>query len=205
MQTKRLGLPAGSARSAGFLRLRLVALTGFCLIPSVLVLAVASFLTVSSTTAALRNSVLETNPGQKRVAVSAGPVTCAVAKYGLGFLDLPPEARLGIASARGGEACVYQLDRAAGPAERGRIIRRADIVMEKRGYSRVIGVVRQADLVAVYMPANQRSKSEIRACVLVLHERDLVVAAGRAKIEPILELAAMHCNMRELPLLVDSR
>lgn len=205
MNTNHQTIKRNAAENAGLVRASLIVLTGFCMIPSLMVVAVASFFTVSSTTAHLRDAVLETNPAQKRVAVSAGPITCALVRYGLGFLELPPEARLGIASARGGEVCVYQLDQPARPAERGRIIRRADIAMTKRGWSRVVGVSHENNLVAVYMPQKQRSSSDVRACVLVLHERDMVVAAARGKVEPILELAAMHCDLPGLPVLATSR
>jgi hypothetical protein len=52
----------------------------------------------------------------------------------------------------------------------------------------------QGDLVSVFIPTKRISASHVRCCVMVLHDRELVLAAATASLEPLMELA--HDNFK---------
>ena len=66
--------------------------------------------------------------------------------------------------------------------------------MTKRGWQRVVGVVEERQLVAVYMPQRGVSERRMKCCVAVLNDRDLVVVSARGNLEPLLAIARQHMD-----------
>ncbi|MGH7967363.1 MAG: hypothetical protein ACREIC_01410, partial [Limisphaerales bacterium] len=77
---------------------------------------------------------------------------------------------------------------------RGVILDRADKAMTRRGWVRVVGVIQENQLVAVYLPRNGISSSRMKACVAVLDGRDLVVVSARGNLEPLMDIVEKHLD-----------
>lgn len=75
---------------------------------------------------------------------------------------------------------------------RARLIAAADEKMEKRGWTRVVGVNEPGNLVLVYVPQRESSGSTERACVAVCNDEHLVVVSGTLAIEPLVQIAQRH-------------
>ena len=156
---------------------------------SVVVLATGCF-RVSSSTQALREAALENLDGfwEERIEFSAGRLTFAAAQFGSRFVELPPEARAILGSAKGAEVSVWESS-SARSLNAVKLLKEADEGMAKEGWTRVVGVVGEKELVAVYLPEDLSSTRNVRITVLVANERQVVCAAARSDIEPLMKLA----------------
>lgn len=187
-------------RADGFVRFLSFLLAAGVLVPTFLVVSVTRYIRLGSETAALRDSVLAVAPAKKRVVVNVGGMTIGLARIICGFIDLPEEARTGIGAARAAEVGVYQIENSIPVHDRGVIVQKADQAMRKRGWERIVGVAKDQELVAVYIPQKGFSEKKVRCCVLVVHDRELVVAAARANASGVLELVRKQMG-QEHPLL----
>ena len=91
-------------------------------------------------------------------------------------------------SIRAAEVGVYRLEQRLEEFNRAHVLSKAEGAMRKRGWDRIVGVLHDQELVAVFMPKNVTA-SNMRCCVLVIRDEDLVVVAARGNIEEVLELA----------------
>jgi hypothetical protein len=117
-----------------------------------------------------------------------GGITTALVRGGSRFFHLPPEPRAALDALHGADVGVYNLPEDPGYVERGAILTRADKAMAARGWDRVVGVIQEHDLVAVYLPHKRISLRNVRCCVAVFSGRDLVVVSAKGNIEPLLAL-----------------
>jgi hypothetical protein len=149
---------------------------------------VTGYLRLSSDTMALRQSFLSSTAGRwdKKVAVHVGWFTMAFAHLGGRFIHMPPEAHAALQSVRGAEVGVYKLQGEFVPLDGPTIFAQSDKEMGRRGWERVVGVEMDRDLVAVYFPKGKVSVHGLRCCVLVSHDRDLVVASAKGDLEPLM-------------------
>lgn len=125
----------------------------------------------------------------KKIEVRAGPILCGLARMGLGWAPMPPEAREALQVVRWGEAGVYQAgsrDKAASPAA---LVAAADATMVKHGWDRVVTVSQRDNLVLVYVPQATVTEKRFTVCVAVWSGRQMVVASVRANMEPVIRLA----------------
>jgi hypothetical protein len=99
-------------------------------------------------------------------------------------------------SIRGAEVGVYQLQGTAGWVDHCAILARADREMSARRWDRVVGVSREHELVAVYVPKLGLRSNRAGCCVLVLQDRDLVVVKANGNLDPLLELAQQHLDLK---------
>jgi len=180
--------------------LHIVALTGlFLLIAGVV--GVAGYFRLSSETTLLRQSVMKSVPGpwDKRFAARLGSLTLCAVRLGAHWAHLPSEARAGLAALRGVDVGVYQLQREPGAPDCGAVFQAADEVMTRRGWERVLGVAQPTGVVGIYLPRKGVSCSAMRCCLLVLEERNLVVASARGNLEPLLAMAQQHIEQSGMP------
>ena len=163
---------------------------------SSVVLGVASYFHLSSEAVALRESVMTGVDGawHTRFALNVGFLTTGLVRVGAHCFRLPPEPRAALAAIHGAEVGVYRLPEAAGEADHRAILARADQAMAARRWDRVVGVSRENELVAVYVPRRGLASNRMKCCVLVLQGRDLVIAGGRGNPEPLLQLANERPN-----------
>lgn len=149
---------------------------------------------VSSDLGALRDSAMHSAAAKwdQQIEVGVGPVTLAMARVGLKFVDLEPDARTALHAVRGAEVGVYRRHGKRAALPRAAILSAADAAMNERGWDRVVGVLDGRDLVAVYVPQNSRATRSIKVCLLVLNPEEMVVASARSNLEPLMELASRH-------------
>ncbi|HEX7861346.1 MAG TPA: hypothetical protein VF773_13520 [Verrucomicrobiae bacterium] len=143
---------------------------------------------VSSDTRALRDVALEFNENaEEKIEIGAGFFTVGLVKFGARFVELPPEAKTVLGSVHGVECSVYQLQ--SDSADHAKLLIEADKAMSKRGCDRIVGVIDENQLVAVYAPRDQSSHRNMAFSVMVLTGRELVCATARGDLEPVLQLA----------------
>jgi hypothetical protein len=152
---------------------------------------VASALRLNGDAQALRNSFLgAANAGfERKIEVNAGWPTVSIAKTGLEFAKLPPEARQMLRAFHGGEVGVYHLDRRAGRRETAAGFSVADEAMKRRGWERLVGVMDRDQVVAIYVEREGSPENNFKVCFAVKERDQLVVGSARADLEPIMELA----------------
>src|SRR5690606_5170347 len=134
--------------------------------------------------------VLENIDGfwEERIEFSAGQLTFAAARLGSRFVELPPEARTILDSARGAEVSVWESSR-GGAMDGAAILKEADLKMTRNGWTRLVGVLDRDNLVAVYLPSDFDGTGSVMVSVMVVNRTQVVCAAARSKVEPLLELA----------------
>lgn len=147
---------------------------------------------VSSETRALRDAALDNglSGAEEKIELALGRLTFGAANLGLHFVksdDIPPEARMILGSVKGAEVSVYHFRERSGSLAR--VLQDADRALEKRDCERVVGVMQERQLVAVYTPTKIRSPRNVEFYVLVLNDHDLVCASANGDIKTILELA----------------
>jgi hypothetical protein len=151
---------------------------------------------VSRDARALREGAMHSVAGEwnKEIEVSIGSWTVNLARAGLSFVDLPPEARTALKSLRGAEAGIYRL-RQGGPAvNHAAMLSDADKAMVGRGWERLVGVLNRTEMVAIYVPSKISSARDVKVCVAVMDKQQLVIASARSNLEPLVELAARQPN-----------
>ncbi len=153
---------------------------------------VAGIFFVSHDSRALRDEIMRSVAADwnKEVEVSIGSITMNLARAGLSFVDLPPEARTAMKSIRGAEVGVYTWRPGSQGVNHAVMLAKVDQTMVDRGWERLVGVMNRTDLVAVYVPRNIRSAADVKVCVAVMSKGQLVIAAARSNLEPLVELAA---------------
>jgi len=149
---------------------------------------------VSGDTRALRNAVIHGDGARwkKQVEVNVGSLPLWAARCVLPFTGAPPEAREALSAVRSVEVSLHEL-REAEP-DRARIMREADEMMHKRGWDRVVGVLDHKTAVAVYALPESGRGGNVKVSVLVLEGKQMVAVSGRAKLEPVFELAMSKAN-----------
>jgi hypothetical protein len=171
-------------------------MVGFALI----VIGVVSFFRLSTETAILRDSALVGVNGtfNKKITLNVGTLTTGIVRLGSHLFKLAPEPQAAFDSIRGAEVGIYKLQGNAGWVDHGAILARADKAMSARRWDRVVGVSRENELVAVYLPRCGLSTARLKCCVLILQGRDLVVAGARANLDPLLKIVDNHVNLSGL-------
>jgi hypothetical protein len=173
------------------LRRRYVVLLMLLCLPLFGAAGVASYFRLSSQTRALRGSLMRSIPGQwdKRFAVNLGGFTLGAVRYGSRFFHMPPEPRAALEALHAAEVGVYRLQDQLESLDYNAVFLEADKSMRARGWERVVAVTQPRGMVMVYVPRKGISTSRMSCCVMVLQERDLVIASARGDLEPLLELA----------------
>jgi hypothetical protein len=189
MKTNRQSLKV----SPGFVRVGLVVGGTLGLALTLAIVGITGFFRLSSETAALRDCFLDGMPGQwnKTIALRVGGFTTGLVRAGLRFVEMEPEARQALEAVRGGEVGIYNLEREPARIDQAKVIARADRAMQRRGWTRVVGVCHDRELVAVYLP-NKVSSRRLKCCVLVFEGKQLIVAEAAGNLEPILSIASKH-------------
>ena len=152
-------------------------------------LGAASFLQQSRDTRALRACLLggQKLAWQNRIVINAGPVTFAAVRLVSRFLDLPQEARAGVASLRGAEVGVFRGGHVA-PEDRPAALAKAEETMLKRGWSRVVAVHDRRESVTVYVQERGAGANNLVCCAVIWNENELVVVRVKSDPEPLLKL-----------------
>jgi hypothetical protein len=126
---------------------------------------------------------------ERTVEFSAGSWLFSLARFGLSFAPIDPDARLALRSVERAEVAVFEPKSGAStPLNRAAILTEADAVMTRRGWDRLVGVVDSEQTVAVYVPTRSGRDQQLDACILVVNPDNLVVVSARTDLDPLLEL-----------------
>lgn len=177
-----------------------------CALSAILLLAGTGCFRVSSDTRALREAALKNglSDAQEKLELGVGMLTLGVARIASTiasrYMDVPPEARSVLSAVHGAEVSIFEVK-----ARRGNladILAAADNAMARRDCERLVGVVHERDLVAVYVPRKMNSTRRVRASVLVLNRDHLVCASAQADVRDLLDLA-LNKMRAEMPQRAD--
>jgi hypothetical protein len=186
--------PARWVRAGYLVPLGLLLAAGFC------VHGVTGYFRLSSETATLRQGVMDSAGGtwDKTIAVNIGGMTMGLVRLGARLFLLDPEPRAALETLRGAEVGVYKLQSAPLCTDRASVFATVDKAMAGRGWQRVVGVCKDQELVAVYVPRKPMAPRRMRACLMVWHDCDLVVASARGNLEPLMALAAERLDLSQV-------
>jgi hypothetical protein len=172
-----------------------------------LLIAATGCFRAGSETRALRDAALKNGArgAEEKIEIGAGFFTVGIAHILANYVSLPPEAQTALSSIRGGDVSIYDVRQEN--REPGRTLAAADAAMEKEGCNRLVGVIHDGQLVAIYVPRNIKSAAYVRAHVIVLNNRQLVCASARADIRDLMEMAMSKAEERlsERPGLIARR
>jgi hypothetical protein len=163
------------------------------------IIGVTGFFRLSSETTALRESLMKGQIGllDKKITVHVGGFTTALVRLGVQFFKVPPEARAAISSIRGGEVGIYKLTQQPEAIDSKAIFQAADEALALKGWERVVGVSKEGELVAIYLPHKGVAPEHMRCCLMVLHGQDLILASARGNVASLMELAQPHLKLHE--------
>jgi|KBSSwiStaDraftv2_1062776.scaffolds.fasta_scaffold532002_2 hypothetical protein len=144
---------------------------------------------VSSDTRALRDAALDAGftRADEKIEIGVGFFTVGLARLASKYVDIPDEARTALSSLKQAECAVYEVHQRR--ESLASILRDADKAMEHRACDRLVGVIHENQLVAVYVPHDMNSAHDVKASVLVLNGKQLVCATARADARDLVQLA----------------
>ncbi len=186
----RRALPRNRLRACGAALPVLVLVVGLSAVPSGLIfLACRSVRSVTDDSRVVRQALLKAGDAEwtPTIELGVGGGVLGLARRGLGFADLPPEARAVVNAVRGADVGIYRLTK--GGRNRVALLEATDRGMSDRGWERVVGVISGSELVAAYLPRDLKSGRDLRLCVMVLDGEEMVVVGARGNLEPLLKLA----------------
>ena len=162
---------------------------GTVVLAVVLVLGVASYFRLSSETRTLRNGLIQASGAkwQQKIVFNVGDLTLDVARAGLSLAHLDDQSRAALQTVRGCEVGIYELAAAAETPDRAAMLRAADKAMRARGWERVVGVMDEHALVAVYVPEKNTDAQRLNCRVMVFEGRQMVLASAETKPQKLLE------------------
>ena len=186
-------------RSSSEYRWLWVLLAVFLLMPVALAIGIASYFRLSSDTRALRSGLIKASGAEWRqqFAFNVGGLTCGAVRSGLSFVNLNQEARAAAQTVRGVEVSILRLSSGERPPDRATMLGAADSAMNGRGWDRVVAVLDGDDMVAVYVSSKTTSCSRIECCVVVFDGEQMIVAAARANLQPLLDCVLHAHGLRE--------
>lgn len=177
-------------------RIRDIVLSSIMIGFALVVVGIVSVFRLSPEAAILRESALAqaNGPSSKKIALHVGMLTTGLVRVGSHFFRVPAEPQAALDAIRGAEVGIYKLQGDAG-VDHGAILARADKGMSARRWDRVVGVSREDELVAVYVPRRDLSTARAKCCVLVLKGRDLVVAGASGNLNSLVKIVDQHLDL----------
>jgi hypothetical protein len=139
---------------------------------------------------ALRQAVFRESPAEwnRQIELGVGRLPVAAIRAGLRWVDLDPKARTAARALRSADVGVYQHRKGADAAERSLVMNRVVSVMERRSFEPVVTVRDGDDLVQVFLPKRIGSNRNVRTCVLVMDEENLILVSARLDVEALADL-----------------
>jgi hypothetical protein len=138
-------------------------------------------------------SVAEEWDQEIEIALGSLPFTLARAGIALVDVDLEPPLRAALQSLNEVEVGVYTASRSLRQRDRAGLLAAADEAMTARRWERMVGVLDEDALVAVYTPRQPESRNSLRLCTLVIEGEQMVIVSAAGDPEPLMEL-----GLREL-------
>jgi hypothetical protein len=170
---------------------------GLCLAPFLLLGAVAvSYLTLDSDVRTLRKHVMAATDAQwkTKVQMDVGSVTLDAIGLGLRFVkhkDID-EARLALSAVRHASVGVYERASASADWSREKLFAETDRAMERRGWTRLVGVADHKETVLIYVQNDAKDDEPLDLCLAVVDGRELVVVSTSVDPRALGELVERH-------------
>jgi hypothetical protein len=170
---------------------------GLLLTPVIVVgVGVLSMLTLDRDAAFLRHEVMAATDAKwhTKVQLSAGWITLGAVRTGLQFIraEHMDEARLAMQAVRRVSVGVYESNVRNTNIARGQLFARTDEMMQKRGWTRLVGVAENNETVLVYTSEDPGSSSRIDLCLAVVDGKQMVVVSTNVDASALAELAERH-------------
>jgi hypothetical protein len=170
---------------------------GLCLTPVLILGAIAlSYLTLDRDVRVLRHHVMAaTDAGWKtKIQMSVGRATLGTVRQGLRFVhhkDMD-DALLALKAVKHASVGVYERTSGGTDWSREQLFVDTDRAMQKRGWTRLVGVADKKETVLVYVQDNLDEDEPIEICVAVVSGKEMVVASTTIDAEALGELVAKH-------------
>lgn len=151
---------------------------------------VTSCFRLGSEARALRQAVMESSPQpwRQKIALNAGPIATGLIRQGVAHTRLDPQAQTALQAVRAAQVGIYELPAETAALSFDTIRATADTKLRRQGWERLLCVAEGQRLVMVYVPSTDISLQRLKCCVLVLDERQLVLASVHVNLEPLLRL-----------------
>ena len=169
------------------------------LLLALVVYGATGYFRLSSEMAGLRDG-LQAASGrewQRMIALNVGGFTFGAARAGLSFVKMEDEARVALETIQACEVGIYQTAADTGSVDHPEMLAAADKAMQKKGWERVVGVIADNNLVAVYVPTKLSSTSRMKCSVLVCEGQRMILASTRANLDPVIKLALAKADFGE--------
>jgi hypothetical protein len=168
----------------------------------ILAVGVASMFRLSRDAAILRREVMAATDADwsTKVQMSVGCITLGAVRTGLQFVQAEhmDEARLALAAVRRASVGVYEAnvrDTNLGSAE---LLGKADKLMSRRGWTRLVGVAEDDKTVMVYSSEDSGADGWFDFCVAVVDHDQMVVVSTTVDADSLLKLVEKHLPNGEL-------
>jgi len=172
---------------------------GLCLAPIVaLAIVAASYISLDRDAAVLRKHVMAATNADwhTKVQVSIGSTTIGAIRSGLWFVhdkDIG-DARQALAAIGHASVGVYERSSGATYWSPEQLFADTDRAMQKRGWSRLVGVADKKDTVLIYVPTDMKGDGPVDVCLAVVTGRELVVASTSVDANELSDLVARHAG-----------
>lgn len=172
---------------------------GICLTPFLLLgIAAASYLTLDRDVRLLRQHVMAATDANwsTKVQVSLGGGTLGVIHQGLRFVHHEgiDDARLVLRAVKHVSVGVYERTSGGANCSREQLFGATDRAMQKRGWTRLVGVADQKESVLVYVQDDLDEDEPITICLAVVNGKGMVVASATIDAAALGELVAKHAG-----------
>ncbi len=162
----------------------------------ILALVGLSYVTMDRDSMALRQQVmLATSPGwATKVQVNLGQATIGAIDLGLRFVDdrKVADVHLALAAIKRASVGVYERTSVLADCSKEKLFKDSDQVMEKQGWTRLVGVIEEKDTVLIYTPRDTKPDQHIDVCFAVISGKELVVGSANVDAVMIEELVKNH-------------
>lgn len=171
-----------------------------CLTPFLLLGAVAvSYISLNRDVRTLRNHVMAATDAhwKTKVQLSVGGATLCAVRQGLRFVDGHGDidtARDALRAVRHASVGVYERESGAPSVDRVQFFADTDRAMQKRGWTRLVGVADGKESVLVYVQEDADEDEPIELCLAVVSNRELVVASTTIDARALGDLVAKHAG-----------
>ncbi len=139
----------------------------------------------------LRRAAFAAAPDQweRQFEFGIGRLPLFLARAGLAFAPLEPEARTALSALNHADVGIYHRRPGAPAIDSAAVFRSVQHAMETAGWEPLVLVREASDLVGVFIPKVSRSANRLDTCLLVLDGDDLVLVSARANLDPLVTLA----------------
>ena len=133
-------------------------------------------------------------PVTQDIGVSVGLFPLSLARCGLAFVKLDPDARAALSAVHAVELGICEFQPGRTRLRYDGLLSAADKTMSERGWDRVVTVLSEHEFVAVFVRPKTGAVRDLELCLAVVDGTQMVVASARGNPEPLLEIALRHAH-----------